>query len=522
MILAWAVGGRRVVAACDEAAERAGVRVGLSVGEACALAGGGRGFRVEEAEPARDAAALAALAVWAQRFAPLVSVDAPDGLRLDVGGCGPVFGGEERLARAVWAALRRRGVRARVAVAPSYGAAWALARYGRGPVSVLEGGEPGRQRVRAALGPLPVAGLRVGPETAASLAEVGVVSIDDLLALPRATLPVRFGDGLVRRLEEALGERDEPHEPVRAPRTPRVEMAFAGPTTDMAGVREAARVLLGRLVESLGRRGLGVTRLEVTLDRGRAGALGLTLTLGRASGSASHLWALLSPRLERAPRGAGVGGAVKPGEACVEGIAVAGIEGVALSATGTGRLTERQASRWRGEEGRTERAAATAAVLDTLRNRLGPERVLRAALRAAHLPEEACVLTATGEAGSECVRARVKPGDRPPVVLMVPREVAVMALTPDGPVGSVRALEGRGGDGVTVPRAEAVTGCVGPERLAGPWWRDEGPGVGGAGGAGAGAGGWRDYYRVRDATGRWRWVFRDGSSGRWFVHGVWA
>jgi protein ImuB len=63
---------------------------------------------------------------------------------------------------------------------------------------------PPRQ-TRAALAPLPAAALRLAPETVEALAEVGLERVGALLDLPRAPLAARFGDILVRRIDQALG-----------------------------------------------------------------------------------------------------------------------------------------------------------------------------------------------------------------------------------------------------------------------------------------------------------------------------
>jgi protein ImuB len=109
---------------------------------------------------------LAALALWCQRFTPLTALDPPDGVVLDITGCAHLFGGEAGLQ----AALAARLPGARMAIADTAAAAWGLARYG---------GE---------LMALPVAALRLPPETAARLRKIGVRTIGQLARLPRAGL----------------------------------------------------------------------------------------------------------------------------------------------------------------------------------------------------------------------------------------------------------------------------------------------------------------------------------------------
>ena len=73
---------------------------------------------------------LEAIADWCDRYTPLVGLDPPDGLLLDITGCAHLFGGESgarpRSGRAAGAA----GLQARAAVADTVGCAWGVARYG--------------------------------------------------------------------------------------------------------------------------------------------------------------------------------------------------------------------------------------------------------------------------------------------------------------------------------------------------------------------------------------------------------
>ena len=123
---------------------------------------------VETHRPDRDAAALHALACRALRFSPLVAPDAPDGLWIDITGTERLHKGEDRLIRAVSGAMTRLGFGARVASASTYGCAWAVAHYGPHGLAIVA---PGRER--EAIADLPVGALRLSPETADGLGEIG-------------------------------------------------------------------------------------------------------------------------------------------------------------------------------------------------------------------------------------------------------------------------------------------------------------------------------------------------------------
>jgi protein ImuB len=86
-------------------------------------------------------------------------------------------------------------------------------------------------------------------------------------------------------------------------------------------------------------------------------------------------------------------------------------------------------------------------------------------------------------------------GDRPVCLERRPRALVVMAVAPEGP--PVRFQ--RAG------RDERIVRAWGPERIETGWWR--------------GRSVRRDYYQVETAEGARYWLFRELSSGRWFLHG---
>ncbi len=73
-------------------------------------------------------------------------------------------------------------------------------------------------------------------------------------------------------------------------------------------------------------------------------------------------------------------------------------------------------------------------------------------------------------------------------------------MSPEGPIVQI---DWRG-------EVSRVRRCVGPERLGAEWWRWETPPPD------------REYFAAELESGRWVWVFRQASTARWFVHGVWA
>jgi len=217
-------GNIRRLAALDEPAIRAGLYLHQPLADALAVY---PKLVCADAEPAAVQKALTALAAWAQRYSPATAPNPSCGLWLDVTGCAHLWGGEDGLAEDLIARLGARGIPARAAIAPTFGAAYALAHHAKrfliaSPANVipesasalirdLSGNrasasgmipDSGRKAcfrddgcgLPALLAPLPVERLRIGEETTSVLRKLGLFTIGDVQRLPRAGLARRFPD----------------------------------------------------------------------------------------------------------------------------------------------------------------------------------------------------------------------------------------------------------------------------------------------------------------------------------------
>ena len=131
MLAVDASGGPRI-AALNEAAEAAGLALGEPLADARAQSR--QRCRCAPSIPPPTSAALRRLALWATRYTPTVSPwgeeNGADGFFLDITGAAHLFGGEEKLLADLRPRLRQNfGLPARLAVADTPGAAWALSRF---------------------------------------------------------------------------------------------------------------------------------------------------------------------------------------------------------------------------------------------------------------------------------------------------------------------------------------------------------------------------------------------------------
>lgn len=476
VLLVSALGGREVVARSSPEARRAGACPGLTLAEARALVS--HAPIVAPHMPEEDAAGLAALARYVSgRWSPTVSADQPDGLLCDIAGCEHLFGSERGLVRSLVHALAKLGFAARTAVARTVGAAWAMARFAESAHTTVRGGEE-----REALASLPVDGLRIPARIVESLREVGVETIAQVLSLPRSTLPARFGPDLLLRIDQALGVAFEPVSRVAEDEPIVASLDLPGGTTHIESIESAVYTTLVGVCRELERRESGLRRLRALFTRLDARDIEVVVQVSKPARSPEHLWLLVRPKIERLHLGYGV-------------------EHITLRAELVTRVSHEQALMNSARAGTSADDSVFAAMVDTIGNRIGVERVLCAVMTESYRPERAFGLVRYGRGiagGSRSVLDR----PRPTRLLPQPEPIDVIALSPDGPVMQVITSLGSGAG------RRVITCSIGPERLGGEWWRCR-----------EGA---RDYFRVQDDQGVWLWIFRDVCSGSWFIHGAWA
>src|SRR6266404_7777436 len=117
------------ISALDDAAAHLGLDVGLPLANARAIC---PQLQVFDADEAADAKALNAIAAWCDRFTPLVALDSPHGLFLDITGCVHLFGGEAAMMRLVCDVLTAQGFTVSAAIAGTAVCARTMTRHVHG------------------------------------------------------------------------------------------------------------------------------------------------------------------------------------------------------------------------------------------------------------------------------------------------------------------------------------------------------------------------------------------------------
>src|SRR5439155_233061 len=103
-----------------------------------------------DADVVADAKTLSDIADWCDRFTPLVALDPPHGLFLDITGCAHLFGGEAALLQTLVRALARQGFAVSAAIAGTSVCARTLTRLADTLVTSMEKQGKGARRLEAA------------------------------------------------------------------------------------------------------------------------------------------------------------------------------------------------------------------------------------------------------------------------------------------------------------------------------------------------------------------------------------
>lgn len=442
-----------------------------------------------EAEPDEDARILDNIAAWCERFTPIVVIDPPDGLFLDISGCAHLFGGEAALRDQIVTRLAAQGFVSRAAIAPTPGAAWGLARFSKARIASDD--------IVQSLAPLPIEALRLGEAPASLLRRVGLKTVGQLLNAPRSSFTARAGEQAMLRIDQALGRVREALTPRRPPPPVFALRRFLEPLFSVDTILVATEALCGDVIEQLDVRGAGARRLVLHLFGVDGRDRTIEIAVSRPERTVKPLLRLFKEKLDRAAENLNAEFGIEA--ARLDVVAMDRLDGDAPNLVATADV---EAS-----------AEKVAAVVDLVSARLGAVQVLRPKFNAVHAPEKAGVwtsalslpLASSRQAKDEPVRKPPSDGvmRRPLTVFARPQKIETLASVPDGPPIRFRwrrVLR-------EVARAE------GPERISGDWLGGERT---------------RDYYRVEDKEGRRYWVYREGFYGeddeapRWFVHGLFA
>jgi protein ImuB len=479
------------ISALDDAAAHLGLEVGLPLANARAIC---PQLQVFDADEVADLKTLNDIADWCDRFTPLVALDSPHGLFLDITGCAHLFGGEAALMRMICAALTRQGFAVSAAIASTSICARTMARYVSDRI-IRDGEEADAVR------PLPVFALGADDAITRGLRRAGLKTIGDVASRARHEITARFGADFTTLLEHALGQGDAPISPRKPLPDYIVEKRFPEPVATEDVISATLSRLAGMLVMAMDQQGKGARRLEASFFRTDGAVRAILVDTGQPVTKSAVIDRLFRERLDA------LSDPLDPGF---------GFDLIRLSASRVEIVVQQQ----RDLDANVHDNDELAALIDRIAARIGGRRVVVHLPQDTHIPERA-VLAAPAQhhlaaAAQAAWPARVEsePPLRPLRLFERPEPIKVpFATVPDGPPHHF-----------TWRRAtHAVVRVEGPERIAMEWWRQNGQAL------------TRDYFRVEDEAGLRFWIYRDGLYGselvneegkpapsNWFAHGLFA
>jgi protein ImuB len=479
------------ISALDDAAARLGLEVGLPLANARAVC---PELRVFDADEVADAQMLNDIADWCDRFTPLVALDFPHGLFLDITGCAHLFGGEAALMRMVCGALTRQGFAVNAAIAGTSVCARTMTRYVSGQI-ICQGEEAD------AVKPLPVFALGADDAIIRGLRRAGLKTIGDVASRARHEITARFGADFTTLLEHALGQGDAPISPRKPLPDYIVEKRFPEPIATEGVISATLSRLAQMLVVAMAQQGKGARRLEAYFFRTDGAVRAIVVDTGQPVTKSEVIDRLFRERLDA------LNDPLDPGF---------GFDLIRLAASRTEIVVQQQ----RDLDANVRDNDELAALIDRIAARIGGRRVVVHLPQDTHIPERAVLAAPAQHHLAAAVQAtwpaRVEgePPLRPLRLFEKPEPIKVpFATVPDGPPHHF-----------TWRRAtHAVVRVEGPERIAMEWWKHNGQAL------------TRDYFRVEDEAGLRFWIYRDGLYGselvteegkpapsNWFVHGLFA
>lgn len=469
-VLAAPERGRMVVTAGSPQALANDMEVGMVVADARAVF---PSLEVIDDKPGKAGALLKELAEWCIRYTPIAAIDLPDGLILDITGCAHLWGGERAYLKEIVMRLKNIGYDVSAAIADTIGMAWAVSHFGEEKRIVEPNGQAD------ALLSLPPAALRLEPVVLERMQKLGFYQIRNFIHMPRSVLRRRFGQQLLDRIDQALGNAIEIIQPVEPEVPYRERLPCMEPIVTATGIQIALRRLLEVLCRRLAKEGKGLRAAIFKGHRIDGKMEQIDIVTNRGSCHVEHLFRLFELKIAT----------IEP---------ALGIELFILEAPVVEDVDAIQEMLW-NITGSTDDVSLME-LLDRLAGRAGMKTIHRYLPDEHHWPERSVKVAESLKEKPQTIWRTDRP--RPVHLLLNPLLISVAAPVPDYPPMHFRYKD----------KIHTVKKADGPERIEREWWLEQGL--------------HRDYYCVEDETGTRYWIFRlghyDENKAKWFIHGLFA
>ena len=447
---------KATLVACNTIAHGRGVRVGHSLNAAIALCAD---MQFLPRQPAAEVELLQNVANECDKYTSFVSIEAPNELLLEVRGSFRLFGGIDGLLHTVREDFRQRGLVTHFALAPTPQSALWFSRVARDPIVVRP------RELLPTISRLPVSLLFWPAELELRLARFGVLTVGDLLRLPRGGLARRIGYDRLAELDFAIGRHRQVRKTQRASQTysDRILLDFEIETTGL--LSSIIETRLARLARFLAKRTLATDCVSIDLLHRDHAITPVVIGLAAATSDVAHIVKLMHEKLAQLTLPAPVREVIIRVE----------------------RL-QSQPAESRDLFARTPHGPAVAStepqarLLEQLRSRFGEQGIRQLATAADHRPECANEI-------------------RPAVAIATHEAVSLPAGLAPRPLWLLPALSP-----IRSSSRAASSIISGPEVIDSGWW--DGAPVN------------REYFVARSSRGARAWIFRDRPSSQLYVHGL--
>jgi len=462
--------GRMVITAANTLAQLSGIDIGMTVADARVIL---PSLHILDDKPDHSNKLLKGLAEWCIRYSPFVATDSHDGIILDATGCTHLWNGEEKYLTDIVTRLITLGYNVHAAMTNTIGASWAIAHYGKDSIIVKS-----NQQTTALLS-LPVEALRLEPDIAEKLHSLGLKQIGNIIGMQRSALRRRFGEHILQRLDQAVGNIEEIIEPVLPVEPYQERLPCLESIVTATGIEIALQRLLEKLCHQLQQEQKGLRVAILKCFRADNKLVQIEIGTNHPSFNIAHLFKLFELKIET----------IEPGP---------GIDLFILEARKVEPVSPLQQKLWQQSNGLDN--IHLSELMDRLSGKFGANHIHRFLPAEHYWPERSFKLASALDEKPTIAWRVDKP--RPLQLLQNPEHIDVMAPVPDYPPMNFR-YKGR---------LHKIIKADGPERIEQEWWLQQGQ--------------HRDYYHVEDEEGKRYWLFRSGHYAdrnyQWFIHGFFA
>lgn len=317
--------------------------------------------------------ALHSIASWAIQFSPHVSLAPPCEVLLEVGGSLKLFHSLAGFQQSLQHAISQLNFHIQTGLAPTPRGAQAFARS-RDPVAALSLAD-----LHLRLQNLPINTMAWPEKISKKIAAVGVKTLAECEALPRAGFVKRYGREVRQQLDQLWGHCEDPREVFSPDARFSRSLDLLSETENLNYLLPGFERLFHTLCIQLQGMGCGLLCLHISLAHGRESPTRFDLQLQQTSREPAHWMALLQHRFARLQLPAAV-------------------RAIQVRAGHFIELAHRQTALWAQAD-----VGKQSALIEQLAARLGAEALHSVSTYASHCPDKAWQRVAAGQ-GCELIK----------------------------------------------------------------------------------------------------------------------